>query len=131
MSECPHCARFRAERDEALEKLRQLREEAPNRALLEAITAKLQMPPTQTQIVALLLKRDVVPRESLYRALYSDRPGDGPDMKVIDVLMVQVRKRLAALDVTLKTAYRRGWYLTEEDKAFLKGVLGEPWSAAT
>lgn len=53
----------------------------------------------------------VVTREFIYNLLYWDRANDGPDLKLLDVFMVKIRRKLKTweLPVEILTIWGRGW----------------------
>lgn len=54
----------------------------------------------QRRIVARLMERigQTVRRDSLMNAMYFDRPDEEPDIKIVDVLVCQIRKKLKESD---------------------------------
>ncbi|HTV69309.1 MAG TPA: winged helix-turn-helix domain-containing protein [Rhizobiaceae bacterium] len=57
----------------------------------------------------------VVKRETIYASLYAFRPDcDAPDMRIIDVYVCRLRKKLSLHGIRLDTAWGMGWRMSRE-----------------
>lgn len=91
------------------------------------VPLSLKLTRNESRILGLLLARDVVSRDLIMLALYSgDYRRDPPEPKIVDVFMSNVRKKLAAVTVTVQTIWGTGWALTREDKDRILGLSEEP-----
>jgi len=76
-------------------------------------------------LLGMLMKREIVTRESVFLALYSSLThADQPSDKCIDVYIVDVRAGLRRIGVKLKIVWGRGWYLDADDKRKITEFLG-------
>lgn len=108
--------------DAAAERIMALEDE--NDALrqrLEEMTATTFSVPGMTAshmvILSLLYRRQgVVSREALHGALYALDPGEGAEMKIIDVFICKIRKQLAPLGVEIESRWGQGYELTPEGR---------------
>ena len=81
--------------------------------------------PQQCEMIGFMMKRAVATRTALFIALFGARPEcDQPDMKLIDVQMVKVRKALEKLGVEVRTEWGSGgWNIPAADKARLRAMM--------
>ncbi|MGV0878046.1 helix-turn-helix domain-containing protein [Martelella sp. FLE1502] len=101
----------------SLEEMEELRER--NRQLEAALVGladtalamDLGLTPIEFTIFRVLKTHRVVSREALMTALYSGRPQDPPDPKVIDVFICKLRKKLAAHGFDIASQWGTGWRL--------------------
>ena len=56
-------------------------------------------------------KHQVRSREQLLDRIYSLKPNDPPEIKIIDVLICRIRKKLKPLGVQIQSAWGRGYRL--------------------
>lgn len=89
--------------------------------LLTVVDATLQ----QCEMIGFMLKRAVATRTALFIALFGARPEcDQPDMKLIDVQMVKVRKALEKLGIEVRIEWGSGgWNIPAADKAKLRHLM--------
>ena len=83
--------------------------------------------PQQCEMIGFMLKRAVATRTALFIALFGARPEcDQPDMKLIDVQMVKVRKALEKLGIEVRTEWGSGgWTIHGRDKAKLRALMSD------
>ena len=81
--------------------------------------------PQQCEMIGFMLKRAVATRTALFIALFGARPEcDQPDMKLIDVQMVKVRKALEKLGIEVRTEWGSGgWNIPAPSKAKLRRMM--------
>lgn len=105
-----------------IEQLRQVNEELQSRLrALEFAHAAFALPgdelapltPTERAIAKVLFDRGgrVVRKDGVHQALYALRPGDAPDLKIIDVLVCKMRPKLKAWEIV--TAWGEGYMMRE------------------
>ena len=83
--------------DELEEEVRQLRDllfSERQFTFLVRCREVLGTTPIEARLLQALTKRRTMTREALMIALYSDRPDDPPQAKIIDVLVCKLRNRL-------------------------------------
>lgn len=78
----------------------------------------VHLTPSEYEILAMLLERKgrCVTREMIFKQLYGDRAdADESAQKIVDVFVCKVRKKLTAIDQTIKIRplYGRGYVLDE------------------
>lgn len=54
-------------------------------------------------------------KESLYDNVFLDAHGDGPDMKIVDVIICKIRPRLADVGLVIETAWGQGYKIVKAD----------------
>ena len=72
----------------------------------------VSLPPLEARLVASLIQRfgAVVGRETLIRAVW---PGGSPGRNALDVHVLRLRRRIAPLDLAVRTVRSRGYLLEE------------------
>ena len=110
-----------------MSEVQQLRDQIAQ--LEEALGLNLQLPnefgltPLEMKIAGLLTRREIANRTMIFAALYGSRPEcDQPDIKVIDVHICKLRRKLAAKDVTIKTRFGVGYYVDARARATLREI---------
>jgi len=85
----------------------------------------LDATPQQCEMVGFMLKRAVATRTGMFIALFGARPEcDQPDMKLIDVQMVKVRKALEKIGIEVRTEWGSGgWNIPAADKSRLRAMM--------
>lgn len=68
-----------------------------------------ELTPAERVIVGLLISRDTVSRDLMHAFLYSAKAGGGADIKVCDVFICKIRKKLTPLGVDIETVRGIGW----------------------
>lgn len=99
------------------ERIRQLEEVlAPSSALVRvewALTA------SEARVFAHLTTRDVATKPSIMAAIYANRIDEDPEMKIIDVFVCKMRKKLRPFGVKILTVWGQGYSLA--DRALFAG----------
>jgi two-component system cell cycle response regulator CtrA len=84
---------------------------------------QLGFTPVENKIVGLLIKRPVVSKEVLYTTLYGDRPEcEQPDIKIFDVYICKLRKKLKVMNIQIYSRYTIGYYIDDDAKATLQSL---------
>ena len=89
----------------------------------------LGLTPHEGKVLGALMRREVQSKEGLLLALYGHKPdGDMPEIKIIDVFICKVRKKLARFGITIDTLWGQGYRLQptmrEKIKATVDGLAG-------
>lgn len=64
-------------------------------------------------------------KDNLIQMIYIDRPDEAPEMKIIDVFICKLRKKVSKWGIHIKTSWGRGYYVDNVER--LKGYMnGEP-----
>lgn len=91
------------------ERVRQLEEAlAPS-----TITVPLEwrLTGSEARVFAHLTTRHVATKQSIMMALYSDRANEDPEMKIVDVFICKMRKKLTPFGIVIATVWGQGYAL--------------------
>lgn len=69
----------------------------------------------EARIFAHLTTREVATKQSIMTALYSDRPDDDIEIKIVDVFVCKLRKKLKAFGVEILTVWGSGYSLPSRE----------------
>lgn len=82
------------------------------------------------KMLGALMRREMQSKDSLWMALYGTRVDDGPEIKIIDVFVCKIRKKLARFGITIDTIWGQGYRLPpgmrEKIKAAVNDQAGSP-----
>lgn len=88
---------------------------------------RLGFSPSEAAVLGVLLQRNGFARpEFIWSALYgSTRDCDQPDIKIIDVWLSKIRKKLreSGAAISIETVLHHGWQLTEKSKTELRHAM--------
>lgn len=100
---------LRAENESLREEVRQLRDLlAPETTV---VPIEWGLTPTETRVYAHLASRERATKESIYQALYSGAVGENVEIKIIDVFVCKIRKKLRPFGVRIATIWGVGYRL--------------------
>ncbi|ANM12075.1 winged helix-turn-helix domain-containing protein [Rhizobium sp. N324] len=94
------------------ERIRQLEE-----ALMPAsipVPVEYQLTANEARVYAHLASRDFGTRQSIMTALYSDRLEE-PEMKIVDVFVCKMRRKLKPFGVRIETVWGQGYRLARPE----------------
>lgn len=60
-------------------------------------------------------RKEVVTKEGAYTLMYG-MADDPPMLKILDVMICKLRRKLRPHNITIHTVWGRGWYLDPEDR---------------
>jgi two-component system cell cycle response regulator CtrA len=84
----------------------------------------LGLTPHEGKVLGALMRREVQSKEGLLLALYGNRPdGDMPEIKIIDVFICTLRKKLTRFGVTVDTLWGQGYRLKPEMREKIKTTV--------
>lgn len=97
--------------DELHERIRQLEEDRLGADWVAPI--ELGLTSHEERVLAVLLRRQgVVSKEMMMDALYGLLPGDSePEIKIVDVYVCKIRKKVAPFGLKIETHRGRGYFL--------------------
>lgn len=75
---------------------------------------------SETKVLRVIEARPFVTREIIYQSLYWEFEGDGPEMKILDVFVCKLRKKLRVNGIEIMTLWGQGWRMTDENKRKLR-----------
>lgn len=91
----------------------------------ELLPAEWCLTGKEAAVLGHLIKRDIGTKRSIMTALYASGGIDEPEMKIVDVFVCKLRKKMATLDVTIETRWGEGYFLTPEMKTKIKQLTGD------
>ena len=106
---------------EQLEGLLGVRMSAP---LILGLTAQ------EARVLGVLMKRDVATKEAVMAGLYSHRADDTVEIKIVDVFICKIRKKLQPFDIPIETVWGQGYRLKPETKEKVRGMMRDEGLAA-
>jgi len=65
----------------------------------------------EARLLSSLARGGLCTKEGLLNSVYYDRADDAPEIKIIDVFICKLRKKLALVDVTIATVWGQGYRL--------------------
>lgn len=79
----------------------------------------------EARLFGVVLQRGMASRETLMAALYYDRPTDRdePEIKIVDVVVCKIRKKLKPFGIDLLTIWGQGYRLSPEDRERCKSMM--------
>jgi two-component system cell cycle response regulator CtrA len=79
---------------------------------------------SEGRMLGFLLSRDCVTRDALMVCLYGHRPAsDETEIKIVDVFICNLRKKLKPFGIDIKTQWGTGYYMTKEAKDAVAALL--------
>lgn len=84
----------------------------------------IKMSQTHKRLLGLFRKRRLVTKDFAFSALYGSRPEcDQPEIKIVDVMVCKLRKRLEPYGITIETQWGIGYYISEESRPKLDALF--------
>lgn len=78
----------------------------------------------EARVFGVLANREVATKEAVMVGLYSDRPDEDVAIKIVDVYVCKLRKKLTPFGIKIETIWGRGYSLASEHRdAFRRGEL--------
>lgn len=93
------------------ERVRQLEKELCPPTVVVPIEWRLT--PLEARIFAFLTTREVASKQSIMLAMYSDRVDLEPEIKIVDVVICKIRKKLQRFGVEIVTHWGHGYGLRD------------------
>ena len=80
---------------------------------------------SEEALLDVLFKREIVTQATAFSVLYASRAGGEPSdpKNVVSVLIMRLRKKLAAYGVDIKTRNGAGYYMTVKAKDQLRNII--------
>lgn len=70
----------------------------------------------EAKVLGLLSKVTMATKEMIMSTLYFDRPNDMPEIKIVDVFICKMRRKLEPFEISIETVWGRGYSLAKEGK---------------
>ncbi|MEZ2410518.1 helix-turn-helix domain-containing protein [Bosea sp. RCC_152_1] len=71
----------------------------------------------EARLFGALLKRPMLTKTGVMATLYSERPDEEPEMKIVDVYVCKIRKKLKPYGLEIETIWGQGYRMTEAMRA--------------
>ena len=71
----------------------------------------------QARLFGVLLERELLRKDAAMAALYRDRGEDEPEMKIVDVFVCHIRRKLKPFGIEIGTRWGVGYFMTAANKA--------------
>jgi len=84
----------------------------------------------EMRIFGVLLAREMATKDALMAALYRDLGKDEAQVKIVDVLVCKMRKKLVPLGIVIETIWGQGYRLTPAAKAQVQALMSPAADAA-
>lgn len=100
------------------------------RLLEETIGTRIDVPLVfgltgqEAKMFGILYKRELVTKQQALDALYGDRPeSDEAEIKIVDVFVCKMRKKMKPFDIQIETVWGRGYRIPAQSKATAAALL--------
>ncbi len=123
---CPHCKRFREERDEAIEALEQVRRDEMARVSEDRVhrcASVFRLEPMPARMLLHLTNGRPARRDVLRDVAGS---GASTSSNAVDVRLTRIRRALERHGITLRNRNSLGWSIDAADCAKILSMLEEP-----
>lgn len=96
-------------------------------AAIPALCSALRLAPQQAKMLLVLTRRANFPisRETVYRAVFEHDNGDGPEVKIMDIVICNLRRvlRRERAPGSIDTVWGQGWKTTPELTAWVRAIV--------
>lgn len=72
-----------------------------------------------------LYKRDMLTKDQLVHAIYASRTDDPPEIKIIDVLIYKIRKKIMPFGIQIQTVWGQGYRMDPLSKQKAASFVAE------
>lgn len=103
------------------------RNKTTDEELVFSCTRMFRLTPLQAALLALLCKKTEATKESLHRVVEQRRSPskDETDLKMVDVVICHLRKRIKKYGLTITTVWGRGYFMEPSMQKKLLGMVDE------
>lgn len=70
----------------------------------------------EARLFAFLTTREMATKQAIMNALYSGRAGDEPEIKIVDVFVCKLRKKIEPFGVDIQTVWGQGYRLAGREQ---------------
>ncbi len=77
---------------------------------------------SEARIFGTLMSRDLASKETLMTALYYGRLDDDPDIKIVDLFICKLRKKLKPFGIPIETVWGNGYRLSAQTKSAFRAL---------
>lgn len=86
---------------------------------------QLGLTPSEGLVLGLLMQRDVATKDAVMAVLYRNRGRDEAEIKIVDVFICKMRRKLKPCEIEIKTLWGTGYALPAASKAKIKAMIAE------
>ncbi len=123
-SDQDYIAVIEAENEELRERIKQLEQQI---GMVVNVPLMMDVTASEAKVLGVLMERELATKEVIMLALYSTRGGDDEaEIKIVDVFICKVRKKIKKWGIEIKTSWGRGYYMEAESKAKMRSYLPKP-----
>ena len=79
----------------------------------------------EAKLLGVLCKRPAVTKDGIMAALYRDEGRDEPEIKIVDVFVCKLRRKLTPFGVEIKTLWGQGYSMDAENKRRVAEAMAE------
>ena len=79
----------------------------------------------ESTIFGVLMKNRLASKESLMMAIYRDHQQDEAEIKIVDVWVCKMRRKLTPFGIAVQTQWGQGYFLSAEHKAIARTMLDQ------
>lgn len=116
------CQLLDDENDELRERMRILTSLSEYDASLQVVFG---LTGKENLIVSLLMKRDNCTREALMQIMYAHNPESGVEVKIIDVFVCKIRKKLKKYRIQITTVWGKGYLIDAVTKDRIRKLTAD------
>lgn len=80
------------------------------------VPIEFRLTASEARVFAHLATRDQATKDSIMMAMYSDRPGEQPEIKIVDVFVCNMRRKLRRFQVEIITVWGSGYALVDRSR---------------
>jgi two-component system cell cycle response regulator CtrA len=93
--------------------------------MTQAYPIELGLTPAEGRVFGVLMRRDIATKDAVMATLYSALGKDEADLKITDVLICKIRKKVIPFGVSIKTVWGQGWTMPSASKAIVQSMMGK------
>ena len=86
---------------------------------------------SEARVFGILLARDYCSKEQVMTALYAHQPRDEPDIKIVDVYVCKIRRKVEPVGVQIETVWGHGYKISKDMKNRAKSLIEQARNRAT
>lgn len=79
--------------------------------------------PAETRVVGVLLTRDIATKDAVMAALYRDTGRDEAEIKIVDVFVCKIRKKLRPFGFEISTRWGCGYQIEGEMRQAMRAAM--------
>lgn len=89
----------------------------------------LRLTGKECALLGILMKRDTCTKQQIMSGLYAIGPDEEPEVKIVDVFVCKMRKKLKPFGIEVDTVWGQGYRLTPAAKAIVSNLYAQERAA--